>query len=419
MKTVILRSVFLCAKTILVSSFLFAQTGPDYRFENPTLISGTDKQVGAIYRFPTVKTGLDALVEVKSISSGVSLNKIDRTSDGYSEAFQPEIKVNGLTNGYVDFKITFVTINTSTPVVQANVNASALDIDGQINGSGILYEYNRMDMGGGHYDFNVTSGQLVVSQLGTAFTAMNLTGIMFGASVDTGAHDNMFTVMGGNISSFTFRAGANNGMSGSSTRYSSLYFMKFNYDNGVPLALPKIQNFQGNKKDNNITLSWKMEQSDDLKSVILEKSAGGKNYEEVGGFYSAKQTSLQNQYTDNDINSANVYYRLKLISISGEIKYSNVLVFKMGDDNLSKKLEVYPSAFTTQFTAKINATLNETGTLQMIDFSGRVVYQKQINLQAGVNNILVTDINIHSKGNYIIAFKSVNSLLTRKVIALQ
>lgn len=418
MKTIIIRSILLCAKTILVSSFLFAQSGPDYRFENSTLISGTDKQVGAIYRFPTVKTGLDALVEIKSISSGVSLGKIDRTADGYSEAFQPEIKINGLTNGYIDFKITFVTANTSNPVVQNNVNASALDIDGQVNGGGILYEYNRMDMGGGRYDFNTTSSQIAVSTVGTAFTAMNITGVLFGASVDTGAHQNMYTVTSNNISSFMFRAGANNGMSGSSTRYSSLYFMKFTYANPMPLALPAIKNFQGTKKDNQVTLTWKMEESDELKNVILEKSENGKEFNETGEFYSLKEGFLQSQYVDDVSNAGNVYYRLKLVSITGEIKFSNTLVFKTGDGTLTKTLDVYPSVFTTQFTAKISAATSETGTLQMVDLSGRIVYQKQVSLQAGVNNVSVNDMNIHAKGNYVVALKTSKGLLTRKVVAL-
>jgi hypothetical protein len=418
MKTNFIPSILLCAKAILLSSFLFAQSGPSYRFENSSLISGTDKQVGAIYRFPTVKTGLDALVEITSISSGVSLNKIDRTADGYSEAFQPEIKINGLTNGFIDFKITFVTANTSTPAVQANVDASALDIDGQVNGLGVLYEYNRMDMGGGHYDFNTTSSQIVVSTVGTAFTAMNITGVLFGASVDTGAHQNMYTVTSNNISSFMFRAGANNGMSGSSTRYSSLYFMKFTYANPMPLALPKIQNFQGSRKDNEVMLTWKMEESDELKNVILEKSENGKNYTEIGSFYSPKQGAIQSQYTDEASNSGNVYYRLKLVSVSGEIKFSNILAFKMGEGVLTKTLDVYPSVFATQFTAKVNADASEVGTLQMVDLSGRVVYQKQVTLQAGVNNFSVNDMNVHAKGNYVVALKTSKGLFTRKVVAL-
>lgn len=418
MKTNFIRYSIFYVSTMLISTLLLAQVGPDYRFTSPTLVSGTALQTGAIYRFPTVKTGFDALVEIKFISSGTTITNIDRTADGYSEAFQPEVNVSGYTDGYADFKITFVNAGSSIPALQTNVDASALDIDGRENGSENLYEYNQIDMGGGYYDFNTTSGEVVVSTIGTAYKAMNIMGIMRGAYVDTAAHDNMFTVTSNNISSFTFRAGANNETSGASTRYSSLYFMKFIYDNPVPLALPNIHNFQGSKNGNHVTLSWKMDTSEDLMSVLLERTDNGKDYVVIGDFYSAKQTSLQNHFTDDVTNSGNVSYRLKLVSLTGEIKYSNILVFRIGDDQFGKTLEVYPSVFTTQFTAKVNSTVTEEGILQMIDLSGRIVYHKQVKLQVGVNNISVNDINIHSKGNFIIAFRSGSSLLTRKVIAL-
>lgn len=417
MKTKLTRSLLACI-TSLFTVVVFAQVAPSYRFENPTLIAGTDKQVGAIYRFPNVKGGFDALVEVKTIGSGTQLSKIDRTNDGYAEAFQPEIKISGLTNGYVDFKITFVNTNTSVPAMQNHVDVSALDIDGDGHAPSLLYEYNRIDMGGGFYDFRVTSSQLVVSHTGTAYTATNITGILFGASVDTAAHDNMYTVMSNNISSFNFRAGANNGMSGSSTRYSSLYFMRFTYGNSIPLALPKIQKFEGNSKGQQINLNWEMEQSDDLEDCFLEKSETGYDFVSIGNFATEKQNAFKNQYTDNVANAGNYYYRLKLVSNTGEIKYSSILAFKVGTATAAKSLNVYPSAITSQFTAKINSTVNEAGTLQLADMSGRIVYQKKISLQPGMNNISVNDLNTAAKGNFVLVVRTGRSVLSQKVAVL-
>jgi hypothetical protein len=48
-------------------------------------------------------------------------------------------------------------------------------------------------MGGGTVDFDMMSGEIVVSNQGTAYTATNITGILFGASVDTLATKVMFT----------------------------------------------------------------------------------------------------------------------------------------------------------------------------------------------------------------------------------
>ncbi|MBL7757779.1 MAG: hypothetical protein JNL59_10300, partial [Chitinophagaceae bacterium] len=74
---------------LLVAMTAFAQA-PIYRFQSPSLISGSDRNVGAKYRFSNVTTGVDALVTILSMSSGISLQNIDRTTDGYAEAFQPE-----------------------------------------------------------------------------------------------------------------------------------------------------------------------------------------------------------------------------------------------------------------------------------------------------------------------------------------
>ena len=123
---------------------------PLFKFVNPTLVSGTDRQVGAIYRFSGVIPNVDALVEVKAISSGMSLRNIDRTADGYPEAFQPEYRINAnVAFGYIDFRIRFVQSGTNTSRNMPMVEASGLDIDGGTSGGNTIREFNQIDMGGG------------------------------------------------------------------------------------------------------------------------------------------------------------------------------------------------------------------------------------------------------------------------------
>ena len=61
----------------------FAQ--PDYDFSSGSLISGTDRQIGAQYRYTNVKPGVDAIVTITNISAGVKVSAIDAGS-GYNEA---------------------------------------------------------------------------------------------------------------------------------------------------------------------------------------------------------------------------------------------------------------------------------------------------------------------------------------------
>lgn len=85
-----------------------------FNFNSWSLESGTALTTGAVYRFANVATGVDALVTISTITSGITLRNIDRTIDGYGEAFQPEYRVNGSTNGYIEFQIRFVNSGGAT-----------------------------------------------------------------------------------------------------------------------------------------------------------------------------------------------------------------------------------------------------------------------------------------------------------------
>ena len=105
-----------------------AQTAPIFSFNSWSLETGTALTAGAVYRFANVSSGVDALVTISTITSGITLRNIDRTIDGYSEAFQPEYRVNGSTNGYIEFQIRFVNGGGNTTSPRPLVSATGLDI---------------------------------------------------------------------------------------------------------------------------------------------------------------------------------------------------------------------------------------------------------------------------------------------------
>src|SRR5580704_13731990 len=136
----ICKQVTLLTIMLTVSFFSFAQsTVPHLSFRNPVLVSGTDKAVGAIYRFSNVTTGVDALLKINGTSSSdVVLNDLDITSTGYDSAFQPLINLNNSdkiksgvkTDWYMEFQISFVAAGTSTATIVSAFNATIIDDDG-------------------------------------------------------------------------------------------------------------------------------------------------------------------------------------------------------------------------------------------------------------------------------------------------
>ncbi|HEX4373375.1 MAG TPA: hypothetical protein VHZ50_08755, partial [Puia sp.] len=143
----------IAALMMIMFSLSFLSIGqsliPHLSFRNPSLVSGNDKAVGAIYRFSNVTTGVDALLKISGTSSSdVVLNDLDITSTGYDSAFQPLINLNNSskiksgvkTDWYMEFQISFVTAGTNLPTIVAAFNSTILDNDG----NSVFHEYVSM-----------------------------------------------------------------------------------------------------------------------------------------------------------------------------------------------------------------------------------------------------------------------------------
>lgn len=392
-----------------------SQTAPLYSFTSYSLDSGTALTTGAVYRFSNVYTGVDAFIKVIAISGGMTLRDIDRTADGYAVAFQPEYRVSANTNGYIDFKITFVNAGTNTVVTRPLVSATGLDIDGTTSSGNTLKEFNRIDMGSGTAEYNSYSSELIISQTGTEFTGANNTGNLYGALVDTSAKEVMYTVTAANVSTITYRVGANNQTTGNSTRYASLYFKKFNYQH-FPLAISSLYSFSGYSEKNKVTLNWDIA-TGGIQKLELERSYNSADFSAIAEYQvAALEGSAEHfSYTDNRISGNLIFYRLKSISESGKVAYSDILSFKVATANTGK-LTVFPTMVQSTANVSISAPEQTVGYLQVTDFNGRVVKQQQLMLKKGNNSIVVSGFESLSKGNYIVSVRTTSDLLSKQVV---
>lgn len=407
----------LCVMFLLaaVANLSYSQTAPLYNFSSYSLDSGTALTTGAVYRFSNVYTNVDAFVKVTGMSAGIILKDIDRTADGYQEAFQPEYRVSGSTNGYIDFRVTFVTHATSTVVSQPLVAATGLDIDGSTNGGTTLKEFNTIDMGNGVHEFNSFNSELIISQTGTAFTGANNTGVLYGALVDTSAKEVMYTVTSSNVTVLNYRVGANNQTTSTSTRYASLYFKKFTYQH-FPLAISNLVSFEGVIKNNKVNLHWELS-GNKYSRIELEKSYNAASFSSIGEYdlAIAEGNRQQFNYTDHAVTGKVVFYRLKSTTETGKTEYSNILSFRTGEDNAAR-LTVYPTVVRSAATVNINVPKRSNGLLQVTDLSGRTVKQQQLVLAEGTNNITISGFDSFLKGNYIVSVRTSDGLLSRQVI---
>src|SRR5882724_935704 len=193
---------FALALVISVSGFAGSSNGPELVFRNATLASGTAGADGAIYRFPHVANGIDALVKINGRSSSlVQLVSIDLTNTGWDKAFQPQVTYNngntpaGNTDWWMEFGISFVQSNTTTAVNVSDFDVTALDIDGDGSKLQEYVSFYKQDK----YTCEINTALTVTNLLETILGILNLNGKKFlgpvkqYSGIDTSATDVMTT----------------------------------------------------------------------------------------------------------------------------------------------------------------------------------------------------------------------------------
>ncbi|HMU46107.1 MAG TPA: T9SS type A sorting domain-containing protein [Chitinophagaceae bacterium] len=414
MKQLLHRGIVLFLFVALTKERSIAQA--TYDFKSGTLIAGTALSVGAVYQFNTVKTGVDATVTITAITGGISITDIDGGS-GFNHALQPVITVPAKKNGYIEMRLDFYAAGTKNAMVQAEVPITPIDVDGQMYSGLPLYEYDEIDMPNGYTYFQWAGSELNMSFNGTFARGKNKTAVDY-PGIDTVQKTVMFTTINANISSITFRVGADNQSNSSASRLRSLYFQKFSYPYEVVLPNRTLLSFSGTRKDNGIELKGTLSASHTYDKLVIEKGNTSSELTtltelDINGSSSAEYTFT---YFDNNPYSTVNFYRIRLINTSQGIKeVSNTLMVKM-NVTASMGFKIY-NTMVSQNKASIAMQSDEDAdaSLQIVDMSGRVLYKRQQRIYAGANNIDLSDLNA-GRGYYVVVVQSVKNSVSQKII---
>ena len=428
--------ISLLAIAILLLSSLcsYSQSAPRLSFKNSTLDSGTAAADGAVYRFPTVTAGVDALVKINGRSStNVELNDIDITGTGYDSAFQPlvnykngsGIKNNVTTDWYMEFQITFVKAGTKIPTPVTSFNATGLDDDGNSS----LHEYLSF--------YGLSTSTLENPTAITASTIMSgstAVGKRFdGATTDYSGIDvtqttAMVTTTYLNTSSFTLRTGgkalgpiniSNNG------RQYSIWFKSFTYNAPVVSTLPiTLSSFTGqlNNSVHKVNLNWTTSSEMNASHFVVQRSTDGKNFDDEGMVFSQEGNSnLDRLYSFNDdvsgLNTGIIYYRLNMVDIDGHSKYSEIVVVRVSSDQQDTKMIVFPNPATSI----VNITIPQSWQNMQVSYN---IYNLNGNLiksflKSNAGQTETFSIAGYALGNYIVKVSNGNNTSVTQFVKIK
>ncbi|MFY7901205.1 MAG: family 10 glycosylhydrolase [Chitinophagaceae bacterium] len=172
------------------------------------------------------------------------------------------------------------------------------------------------------------------------------------------------------------------------------------------------------KKDNsNVLLQWITTEEIGVGKFEIEISTDGKSFTKTTEL-AAKNTAGTNAYEVTLlINNCNevVYARLKIVDLDGTFSYSRVTSIQICKTENS--LQIYPSLLAnsggniTISTNKI--ALSANAQLQLFDASGRLVFQRNVQLLNGRATIAVNEL---TSGNYFLQLLVEKSIFDGKLI---
>jgi hypothetical protein len=409
LKTIVLIGVIL-ALTAPLS--IFAQ--PDYVFRSPVLLSGTNLKVGAKYRFPNVKPGIDGIIEIKDLKNGVTLTQLDGGS-GFDAAFQPAIAAPAMSSGYVEFQLDLVVSGTFSNVKMSDLPMTAIDIDGGIHASGRVNEYDQFEHGSEFRTmYDMLGSSLTVTDNSGWTTVKNATGVDY-PGIDTVQKDVMFTAVYNDVDKVLFRVGADNQTDGSVNRLRSIYFKKFNYASGL-LPVGSLVHFGGFSDRTGVQLNWELAAGCKPGTITIERSNDATKFVAVAHqAVSGSNYAQKDGYFDRMDLDGTKYYRLKLQTLSGETEYTRILMIKAQGDT-RQNMRIYPTVVEHNTTLNFHAPQRSDAVVSVVDMNGRSLKQQKISVGEGANAVQLDGLDRLSAGVYMVSVTVGQERMTQRIV---
>lgn len=370
---------------------------PSMVFKNPTVISGTDKQVGAVYKFTAVTTGVDATIQIMGFSGGAALNDMDNTSQGYYYAWQPYVTAGANGTSYLDWKISFKKAGTLADTALPCLAITAIDIDG--DGSSLKEFIGASTPGAYAVDPNT---ELTVSFDGVNSHAVGTYATV--ANIDTAARKYMFQMNFSKVSTILYRNGSISNKNNSDVRHTSIYFKPF-FTTGLVILSVKLVSFQASEASGGVALQWTATDEKELQHYTVQYSHTGTDWQDAVDIPVRNDGNSLHQYSwlHETSTTGKKFYRLKQVDIGGGFNYSRMVSIGEKENNVYVKV---PTVVSGRLPVELITPSADVFTLGVYNMQGALSKQVQYAAQAG-NNKLWIDVNDnHAGGMYMLVVRN-------------
>ncbi|HEX7846252.1 MAG TPA: T9SS type A sorting domain-containing protein, partial [Chitinophagaceae bacterium] len=189
-------------------------------------------------------------------------------------------------------------------------------------------------------------------------------------------------------------------------------------------ALPvSLISFSGNLRNNITTLHWEAENEISFSHYEIERKSSSSDFISIGSRSALNSSGRINyNYTDNLGNSTDkvFFYRLKMIDLDGKFRYSNTIMIKKENNDLTG-LNISPNPIMNQsdVTVRFYAAVAGKVMMKLTDMAGRTVWQQFNNVLQGNNSLSLNSSSILKPGMYMLHLIEEHNISSTKLLVTQ
>lgn len=176
---------------------------------------------------------------------------------------------------------------------------------------------------------------------------------------------------------------------------------------------------RGEAKDTANLLTWETSQEVNTDHFSLEFSINDTTYSAIADIKANGNTSSKSTYSTTHkptVHAPFYYYRLKLFYKDGSWKYSNKVTLSPVASS-EYAADVRPNPFDNEIKVRITAPRSQTASITVFDIQGRLLFNTNRTLSAGLN-VIPVDGGRFAAGVYTVIIRSEGQKLVRKMIKL-
>ncbi|RYY44080.1 MAG: T9SS type A sorting domain-containing protein, partial [Chitinophagaceae bacterium] len=193
-------------------------------------------------------------------------------------------------------------------------------------------------------------------------------------------------------------------------------FSDFVLANVVAGPLPvSLLSFTGRWNNDKPVLNWRVENEINLSRYEIERGSTPNSFTRIGVVNAFNLASAAYQFNDEQSIGTMVFYRLKMIDINGEYRYSNIIQLERAAISKDKIISISPNPFQSHITVQYQSRANQSLGLQLFDSKGRLVKQFSLNVVEGVNQLHI-EASALAAGTYILHLKTARGTIHQKIV---